>query len=68
MVVQLFHQQIGDAPGYSPVKYPTCGRRAWEFGSWLGAERQIVAKRGDSRSVADRAGAVSGLNLGPSAA
>ena len=39
-----------------------------ESGALRAAERQIGTERGDARSVVDRAGAVSGLNLGQPAA
>ena len=39
-----------------------------ESGALRAAQRQIGTQRGDSRSVVDRAGAVSGLNLGLPAA
>jgi hypothetical protein len=52
----------------SPVKYPACMRLGAEPRVSRMAEWQILATRGDSRSVVDRAGAVSGLNLNRSSA
>ena len=65
---KFYNDNPGKAKKGSPVKYPALRCLAAESSASRTAEWQILAKRGDSRSVADRAGAVSGLNLGPSAA
>ena len=52
----------------SPVKYPARIAPLAESGELRAAERQIGTQGCDSRSVLDRAGAVSGLNPGQPAA
>ena len=53
---------------HSPVKYPARIAPLAESGELRAAERQIGTQGCDSRSVLDRAGAVSGLNPGQPAA